>query len=128
MKEWIVHTKKNIPEIFEYDNGEIDNPMMLWIELHCLFDTAVSTKNEDLIKRIFQEVHYYETYENNPNGDDFSTAVCLAFTEHLLDKENYIPYVLKYISRQKFIKYKALLTYHNDEKKYLNVLKQYTGK
>lgn len=129
MKDWKQHTKKNIPEIVDYIGDDfdeyIDSPMMLWIELDFLFSNAAKDKNENLIKRIFEEADYYFEYENNPKSDDFSTAVALAFVEHLLDEEERIPYVIKYFSKEDFVGCKNLLTYHNSEGKYQKVLALY---
>lgn len=126
MEDWKEHTKRNIPEVVnEYYDEHIDNPMMLWIELNSLFSDAVRNKDENLIKRIFEEVDYYFKYENNPEGDDFSTAVALAFIEHLLDEKARIPYVIKYFSKEDFIGCKELLTNHNSDIKYRKVLTLY---
>jgi hypothetical protein len=126
MNDWKEHTKINIPEVVdEYYVENIDNPMMLWIELNLLFSDAAKSGNENLIKRIFEEADYYHSYENNPKGDDYSTAVALAFIEHLIDEKEKISYVLKYFPKEDFIGCKELLTYHNNESKYQKVLALY---
>jgi len=119
MEDWKEHTKKHIPEVVdEYYDETIDNPTMLWTELNFLFSDAAKNGNENLIKRIFEEADYYFKYENNPRGDSFSTAVALAFVEHLLDEEVRIPYVIKHFPKEDFIGCKELLTYHNSLEKY----------
>lgn len=123
MIDWKQHTQKQIPEIVNVDFNTIHIPMDLWIELNFLFDKAINQEHEDLIKRIFTEAYFYLEYSNKPN--DLGTAVALAFIEHLLDDEKKIPYVLKYFSKQDFINYKAILMYHNDEKKYSRILALY---
>jgi len=126
MDNWKEHTKRYIPEVVDecYDENII-NPMMLWIELNFLFFDAAKIGNDNLIKRIFEESDYYHNYENNPKGDDYSTAVALDFIEHLLDQKEKIPYVLKYFPKEDFIGCKGLLTYHNSEGKYQKILALY---
>lgn len=126
MEPWLAHTKKHIPELEKYCQlSDIDSPMALWIELDYLFLQAAYDKNEELIQRIFKEATYYVNYEKNPKGDVYSTAVALAFIEHFLNEIEKIPYVIKFYPKANFIAAKALLTYHNTEKRYQSVLKQY---
>ncbi len=130
MKEWLAHTLKNIPEVADdldpTEDEYVSEPMYIWLQLRMLFEKAALEKDEDLIRRIFDEKDYY--FDNATPPDDFSTAVALAFVEHWLDQEENIPYILKYIPKSDYVGYKELLTYHNSYGKYEKVLKMYDKK
>jgi len=93
---------------------DVDNPMMMWIKLHCALEEAYdqTPSRQDVVEQIWAYVGW--CLEESGNAD-LQTAVCVAFIEDLLDKPAVREDLCNHLTRQDYRGLREVLCYHNSE-------------
>jgi hypothetical protein len=117
MSAWRKEASKRLPEFQRViASRDVDNPMMLWIELHTKFVQLCEQEPPplDLLKRFWG----YAKWCMDHGHEDVSTAAALAFGEHLLDSEATTRLLPLIMNRQDYEGLKSLLLYHNSPERF----------
>jgi hypothetical protein len=117
MSAWRKEASQRLPEFQRIiASRDVDNPMMLWIELHIKFAQLCKQvpPDLDLLRRFWS----YAKWCMERGHEDVLTAAALAFCEHLLDSEASIHLLPQIMSRQEYEGLKSLLLYHNSPEQY----------
>jgi hypothetical protein len=117
MSLWRKEASKRLPELQRIiASRDVDNPMMLWIELHLKFDDLCGQEPPplDLIRRVWD----YAKWCMGQGHDDAGTAAALGFCEHLLDRKATRRILPEIMTRRDYEGLKSLLLYHNSEEEY----------
>ena len=122
MSRWRKEASERIPELQALvASRQVDNPMMLWIELHLKFDDLCEQEQPplDLIKRIWE----YAKWCMTQGHDHAATGAALGFCEHLLDREATRRILPAIMTRRDYEELRGLLLYHNSEEQFARGLK-----
>jgi len=117
MSAWRKEASKRLPEFQRIIAlRDVDNPMMLWIELHTKFAQLCEQAPPalDLLRRFWG----YAKWCMEHGHEDVLTAAALAFYEHLIDSEASRRLLPQIMSRQDYEGLKSLLLYHNSQEQY----------
>jgi len=117
MSAWRKEASKRLPEFQRIIAlRDVDNPMMLWIELHTKFAQLCEQAPPalDLLRRFWG----YAKWCMEHGHEDVLTAAALAFCEHLIDSEASRRLLPQIMSRQDYEGLKSLLLYHNSQEQY----------
>jgi hypothetical protein len=117
MSAWRKEASKRLPEFQSIIAcRDVDNPMMLWIELHAKF--AQLCEQEPPALDVLRRFWGYAKWCMEQGHEDVLTAAALAFCEHLLDSEASRRLLSQIMSRQDYEGIKSLLLYHNSQEQY----------
>lgn len=117
MSAWRKEASKRLPEFQRIiASRDVDNPMMLWTELHIKFAQLCEQDPPplDLVRRFWE----YAKCCMEHGHEDVSTAASLAFGEHLLNSEATTRLLPQIMSRQDYEGLRSLLLYHNSQAQY----------
>jgi hypothetical protein len=117
MSAWRKEASKRLPEFQRIiASRHVDNPMMLWIELHTKFAQLCEQEPPplDLLRRFWE----YAKWCIEQGHEDVMTAAALGFGEHLLDSKATTRLLPQIMSRHDYEGLKSLLLYHNSQAQY----------
>ena len=107
MSAWRREALQKLPECRRVIEAA-DNPMALWIELHCECLEAYEKQDADLIRRFFEFA--WQCWKS-PSAD-VRTAVAYAFYEHLPLRPDTRQDMPRRISRAAFNELRMIFRYH----------------
>ena len=120
MSTWRKEASKRLPELQRIiASREVDNPMMLWIELHMEFDRLC--KQEPVSLDLLRKLWGYAKWCME-RGGDVGNGAALGFCEHLIDTKALRSILPEIMSQQDYQSLKGLLLHHNTEAQYEDVL------
>ena len=117
MSAWRKEASKRLPEFQKIiASREVDNPMMLWIELHTRF--AQLCRQDPPPVELLRRLWGYAKWCMDQGHEDVQTAAALAFCEHLLDTDASGRLLPQVMSRQDYEGLRSLLLYHDSQEAY----------
>jgi len=124
MSAWRRQGIEMLPELAAKVSGS-GSPMMLWIDLASVFDSAMSNSDESLATRILRFAAWCVSEHSGSLPNDTSTATACAFYEHLPSNKSYWPHFRKWFSPSEFARLAPIFAYHLSATEFEQLKKEY---
>jgi hypothetical protein len=111
MSAWRRQALALLPEFRETIQSS-DNPMAMWIDLRLSFEDAMAAKQFGVVNRFIQFAAWCTSEHSGKLPNDTSTAVAVAFYEHLPDNRAYWPHFRKWFSSSEFEMLLPIFSYY----------------
>lgn len=124
MARWRAEALKYFPDL-QKTIASVDNVMALWLELHLAFEAAYQTnpRNEALIARVYAYADWcMQTPRSSDPSHDPSTAVALAFYEHIPACSPARDDMPRWFRYEEIVQDRAIFSYHIGDQDYNELL------
>lgn len=126
MSAWRRQALALLPE-FRAIVESAESPMAMWIELHLQFDRAMDAGDLSRVDRLLRFAAWCVSELSGTLPNDTSTAVAVAFYEHLPQRREYWQHFPKWFPRSKFQDLLPVFSYHLSEKEVAELKRTYAS-